>query len=78
MFFKELSRFNKIFSAKKSKNEFLGLKMVKRFFRSKKILLGLKNQFLGLKSQKPGVRSKKPGVRCKKSKNHRYEKYFQI
>ena len=42
MFFKELSRFSKIFSAKNAK----------KIFRSKKILLGLKNQVIGVRSEK--------------------------
>ena len=32
VFFKELSRFNKIFSAINDKKKFLGLKMLKKFF----------------------------------------------
>ena len=53
MFLKVLSRFKTFFRSKKSKNQFLGLKSQKNFFRSKKQFLGLKslkNQLLGLKS----------------------------
>ena len=60
-FCKELSRFEKIFRSKKSKNGFLGLKSLKKFFRSrkkffrsKKRFFRAKKDFLGLKSLKKG------------------------
>ena len=67
VFFKELGRFDEIFSAKKSKNQFLGLKIVKKIFRSKKIILGLKSQ----KSQVLGLKSLKNQLGVKSEKNNR-------